>query len=246
MATAQVEDLATATATTPLTPAMVVGRSTSAVAPLPDLTLCTCSPTRDRPVAQGPRTCAARHTRRALTLVKPGTMTGKALDDVVPLPSWPSPLFPQHHAVPSASDAQAWVKAVDSERMPVSPHHSRGGVRGRVRAVSELAIDVGSPTPCLAAAHDRAGVQRARGDQAGASEARYHGGHKTLERCSVTQLSIVVAAPTSHGAVPQRRTGVAGSCLDRGHIREPDGRDWRGLGGQGAIAQQTIASPTRD
>lgn len=47
----------------------------------------------------------APYTARLLTLASPWTCTGTLLPTVVPLHSWPSPLYPQARAVPSVSKA---------------------------------------------------------------------------------------------------------------------------------------------
>ena len=50
----------------------------------------------------------ARPAATAMTSVNPGTDTGDDLSTVVPSPSCPSSLAPQHQTTPASSSAHAW------------------------------------------------------------------------------------------------------------------------------------------
>ena len=45
----------------------------------------------------------------ATALVRPATLTGEERSVVVPSPSWPRSLKPQHETVPSARSAHVWI-----------------------------------------------------------------------------------------------------------------------------------------
>src|SRR5262245_61217355 len=66
-------------------------------------------------------------TSRAVAPVRP-TATGVGLEVVVPLPSWPLPLAPQHETVLSVRRAQANALPADTQLAPVSPDTVTGEV----------------------------------------------------------------------------------------------------------------------
>ena len=65
-------------------------------------------------------------TLTAVTPVNPGTLIGVLDGTLVPSPSSPEELYPQHFTVPSASEAQECRKLVSIVVAPARPETSTG------------------------------------------------------------------------------------------------------------------------
>ncbi len=71
--------------------------------------------------------CAPPAEMAAAPLLKPLTFTGVLLSVVVPLPNWPSLLWPQHFTPPAVVRAQVWPPPADTAATPlVRPLTSTG------------------------------------------------------------------------------------------------------------------------
>ena len=85
---------------------------------------------------------------------------------VVPSPSWPKSLSPQHLTPPALVSAQVWPSPAAIAVTPlVRPVTSTGVVLVGRRPVAELAVDVVAPALDPAGARERAGVDAAGGDR---------------------------------------------------------------------------------
>ncbi len=178
------------------------------------------------------------------------TLVGVFRFAVLPLPSSPEPLLPQHFAPPAVVTAQVWLYPAEIEPTLLSPDTLTGCLAGPGRSVTELAGGVVAPALHAPAVQQRAGVVVARRDGCDAAgEPRHRDRLQGVRVRAVADLAVRVVAPAHDAAGVQQRAGVIPAGRDgRDAAAEPEDVD-RGLAqGARAIAELPVAvvAPTLD
>src|SRR5438034_603463 len=167
------------------------------------------------------------------------TVTGTLKARVVPSPSWPAPLPPQHQTVSSARRAQVWWSPARTATASNRIFTGRAGGRGTTPPSPsspalfqpqhqpvpsiQLALAVGAPAPDGAIAGARAGGDRARRHLGRRGRQRDHDRAGAAQAGAVAQLPVAVLAPAADdaGAIDGASVGLArrdgGDAAQVGH-----------------------------
>ena len=147
----------------------------------------------------------------ATPLDRPTTCTGVSRLIVVPSPSWPEKLLPQHLAAPAVVTAQLCAPPADTLATPLDSDGTATGVKRSIeRAVAELAGEVDAPAPDRAGRRHRAavGVGACRDGRHAARQADDRNRRQPVDRRAVAEPAVGVVAPAEDRARRGQRAAV--------------------------------------